>query len=213
LVACSYCYYAVIASNTSSTVSSIIKTRSYPAFPLFSAASDKRPHNGVVQVHVDHANSQDAVWVRFDVNNAPEITNDFTVKQLPSALFDTRDNKQTITALTLQASFPSNALIHFTLASSSDLIQWTPVALKGPLFHFDGVDAPSNRTLELTQPLRLANQYLRLSWDAHSAVHIDAFTGILATVAIAPPRERVRLPYHVICGAIGWRTYFRGRCI
>jgi hypothetical protein len=52
--------------------------------------------------------------------------------------------KASLSGLSLQAEFPANALVHFSLASSSDLVHWTPLALRGPLFRFEGENAPAN---------------------------------------------------------------------
>lgn len=182
-----------VVTPAGSTNGETAQTRRFPALPLFTAVSGKRPTKGAVQVHVGQSNQRSSVWVDFgdtrSVDGAPEAP----ANRLPSALFDTREDKQTITALTLQADFPANTLVHFSLASSTDLAHWTPVALKGPLFRFDGPGAPSNRTLALQQALPLEGRYLRLSWDGQAGVQVQDMVGSIATTWSPPPRVRAPL--------------------
>ncbi|MDP2367726.1 DUF3999 family protein [Rhodoferax sp.] len=176
-----------------STNGAAAQTRPYPALPLFTSVSGKRPAKGSVQVHVDPSNQQGSVWVNFgDTRNAVSPPETAT-QRMPSALFDTREDKQTITALTLQADFPVNTLVHFSLASSTDLAHWTPVSVKGPLFRFDGQGAPSNHTLVLHGALPLEGRYLRLSWDGQADVHVQDMVGSIATTWTPPPRVRAPL--------------------
>jgi len=157
------------------------QTAAYTAHPLFAAARGQRPAQGSVQVHLDQAGSQSSVWVRLaDSVGVGATTEASGATALPSALFDTRGEKQTLTALTLQAELPANALVHFSVATSPDLAQWTPVAVRGPVFRFDGAGAPANQTLELLQPLRLEDRYLRLSWDGQTGVQVSRLTASVA---------------------------------
>jgi len=176
-----------------STSSPAVQTGRYPALPLFSATGGKRPGRNSVQVQLDQNGQQGSVWVRFDGRTDAPGTAEPASTRLPSVLFDTRADKQTIDALTLQADFPANALVHFSLASSTDLAHWTPVVLKGPLFRFDGADAPSNQTLALQQPLPLEGRYLRLSWDGQTPVQVQHMVGSVAATWTPPPRVRAAL--------------------
>jgi len=169
-------------------------TRSYTAYPLFAAAQGQRQATGSVQVHLDQSSQQGSVWVRFGGTSEPASTSDAAATQLTSVLFDTRREQQTITALTLDGELPPNKLVHLTLASSPDLRQWTPVAVRGPVYRFEGSGAPSNNTLELAQALRLEGQYLRLSWDGQTGVQVNAFTGSVAPAWVPPTRVQAPLP-------------------
>ena len=169
-----------------------VQTGAYAAHALFSAASGQRPAQGSVAIHLDQAGNQRSVWVHMaDSAVAPGATH---ATALPSALFDTRREKQTISALTLQAELPANALIHFTVDTSTDLAQWTPVEVRGPVFRFDGAGAPNNPTLELMQPLRLEGHYLRLNWQDQNGVQMRSVTGSVAPAEAAPARVLALLP-------------------
>ena len=170
------------------------QTRAFPAYPLFAAAQGQRHASGSVQVHLDQAGNQGSVWVRFGDTSVPVSTSDAAATRLPSVLFDTRSEKQTITALTVQGDLPPNALVHLSLASSPDLKQWTPVAVRGPVFRFEGAGGPNNHTLELAQALRLEGQYLRLNWDGQTGLLVNAFTGSVAPAWVPPTRVRAQLP-------------------
>lgn len=183
-----------VVAPTGSTASQIALTRRYPALPLFTAARGARPDKGVTQVHVDQTTQGGSVWVRFGDGQGTVGAPSTAAKRLPSALFDTREDKQTITALSLQADIPANTLVHFSLASSTDLAHWTPIAVKGPLFRFDGPGAPNNQILTLQHPLPLEGRYLRLSWDGQAGVQVQDLAGHIAPAWTPPPRVRAPLP-------------------
>lgn len=184
-----------VVAPTSSSAGPIAQTRRYPALPLFTAARGTRPNKGSVQVQVDQATQGGSVWVQFGDSQDPAGgAPSAAAKRLPSALFDTREDKQTITALSLQADIPANTLVHFSLASSTDLAHWTPIAVKGPLFRFDGPGAPSNQILTLQHPLPLEGRYLRLSWDGQAGVQVQDLAGHIAPAWTPPPRVRAPLP-------------------
>ena len=119
-----------------------LQTASFDALPLMESAAGQAPGKGTVRVQMD-ANGKTAVWV--NLGPAAGSTDKATpaLHRLPSVLLDTRKAKQTISALTLDADLPTNMLVHFNLASSTDLVHWTPIALSGPLFRFDGAGAPA----------------------------------------------------------------------
>ncbi len=184
-----------VVAPTGTTTGPIAQTRRYPALPLFTAARGARPHKGSVRVQMDQATQGGSVWVQFGDNQTTAGgTPDAAAKRLPSALFDTREDKQTITAVSLQADMPANTLVHFSLASSTDLAHWTPLAVKGPLFRFDGPGAPNNQTLTLQQPLPLEGRYLRLSWDGQADVQVQDLAGLIAPTWTPPARVRAALP-------------------
>ena len=193
-----------------STNGQAAQTRPYPALPLFTSASGQRPGKGSVQVHVDPSKQQGSVWVNFgdprNAVNTPEVA----TQRLPSALFDTREDKQTITALTLQADLPANTLVHFSLASSTDLAHWTPVMVTGPLFRFEGQGSPNNQTLVLQRALPLEGRYLRLSWDGQAGVQVQNMVGSIATTWTPPPRVRAPLAQGIPDGntSLSWSLDF-----
>lgn len=162
-------------------------TRTYPAYPLFSSSPGQPAAKGSVAVGWEQVDQARAIWVQLS-----EQSDNTSATRLPSVLFDTRSEKQNITALTLTATLPANTLLPFTLASSSDLVQWTPVPVKGPVFRFEGEGAPVNPTLELTHALPLQGRYLRLSWPAQSEVQVQGFAGRIAP-STAPPAH-LRMP-------------------
>ncbi len=186
------------------------QTRAYVAHPLFASPSGQSPAKGSVAVHFDASGEQSSVWVRFnDTGKATEPV-DGGATPLQSALFDTRAEKQAITALTLRADLPTNTLVHFALASSTDLKQWTPVAVRGPVFRFDGADAPINQVLELSNALPLEGRYLRLSWEGQGGVTLQEITGSVAQATAPPARVLATLAPGVQDGdsALKWPVNF-----
>lgn len=163
-------------------------TPPYTAYPLFSTASGQRPASGSLQVRLDDAPQHQSVWVQ--LAGRPDAASTAATR-LPSVLMDTRQAMHSISALTLQGALPANTLIHFTLASSNDLAQWTPVPLRGPLYQFEGVDAPRQLTLELQQALALQGRYLRLGWAGQQGVRVDSVS--VSPAMVAPPRVRAAL--------------------
>lgn len=205
--------FALAAPAAGAPTAPPAQTRAYTAYPLFTAASGQRPATGAVAVHLDASGSQRSVWVRFndkESGSGAAGTADATATRLPSVLLDTRGDPHTITALHLQATLPANTLVHLTLASSADLAQWTPVAVQGPVFRFEGAGAPSQQTLELKQPLRLQGRYLRLGWDAQTGVQVQGVSGIVAQTLAAPSRIHAPLPAGMADGstAMDWPLPF-----
>jgi hypothetical protein len=168
-------------------------TRSYAALPLFSAQADARAPKGSVQVRVHEGGEQRSLWV----NMTPGRTAAHppaNARRLPSALFDTRSQKEGITALVVRAQLPANAPIRVRLSTSPDLSTWTPVAARGRIYRFDGDGAPANDTLELAQPLKLEKQYLRLEWDDQQGVQVASVQGLIAPKVPKPEPTMAPLP-------------------
>jgi hypothetical protein len=113
---------------------------------------------------------------------------------LPSALFDTRTETSTWSALTVHAELPRNALVHMTIETSADLQRWAEVAVSGPIFQFDGVDAPHNTVLTFLRPVNLSGRYLRLNWKGSTGVTVQAVEGHVTPHHIPPERLRADLP-------------------
>lgn len=169
------------------------RSRRYNAYPLFSAAPGARPARGAVQVRIEGAGAPGSVWVQLDGTDGKTTATapGAASSQLNAALFDTRQEKQALRALELQADLPANVPVRITGATSTDLAQWRPLDLRGRLYRFDGPDGMSNLTLELAQPLQLEGQYLRLGWEGQDGVTVTSVNGL---VAAAAPVARVTAP-------------------
>ena len=165
-------------------------TAAFAALPLFASTGSQQPDKTSVRVQMDAAASQGSVWVQMTTNTAPADAArkpaDGT-RALPAVLFDTRNEKRSVTALQIEAALPANILVNMALARSSDLVHWSAVAVKGPLFRFEGTDAPGNKTLQLQQPLQLENQYLRLEWEDTAGVNVASAIGRVAQAHQAAP--------------------------
>ncbi len=181
----------------------------YAALPLFESASD-RQQRGAIQVQMDGAIGKGRVWVQIGEIGSGADQSLTNTRQLPAVLFDTRHEKRTVASLTLNAEIAPNTLATFSLASSSDLANWTPVAVKGPLFRFDGIGAPTNLTLELQQPLSLEGHYLRLSWDGQAGIRVRSASGNPAKARQEPTYVGLPLPDGAAdaAGNLSWRTGF-----
>lgn len=182
-------------------------TRSYRAHPLFSPAQGAHPARGSVQVRIGEPGQARSVWVQIggaatDVSAQPST-------RLNSVIFATQAEKQPLSALTVQAELPANAPVRITAATSPDLAQWAPVALRGRLYRFEGGEGLANTTLELEQPLQLEGRYLRLDWEGQEGVSVSAVTGVVAT-PVAPTSVRAALPPPVAAGkaAFEWPLAF-----
>lgn len=178
----------------------VAQTISYKAYPLFSTSGDRKPARGAVAVQLDTAEQSGGtaatVWVRWDRTDMRTTAADAAASAQPlqAALFDLRTEKQTLAALELVLDMPRNALVPIAVATSTDLKDWTPVATKGPLFQFDGTDAPANTTLELLEPLAAKGRYLRLSWSGQNGVALRALIGTVAASQTAAAPQRAALP-------------------
>lgn len=182
--------YAVLQAGDLERSAPVVQTRAYPVLPLYSsalpgAASSVAPPSGTLEIRwsVDGSTTSTtttSAWVRPGAKPTPG-----DVQALPAALLDMRTESQPLAALELKGDWPRNALVHLELASSSDLQTWTPVPVKGPVFRFDGADAPANTALELQQAQSFQNRYLRLRWAAADGVRLHSVTG-----RVARPREQ-----------------------
>lgn len=180
------------------------QTGLFRAHPLFSTAPGSKPARGSVQVKVDGAGGR-AVWVRMDGDGATTAN----AEPLAAALFTTKDEKQSITAITVHGEVPANAPVAVTLSSSPDLAQWTEVPVRGRLFRFEGDGAPRNMTLALESPLALEGKYLRLSWEGQAGVKVTGLTGTIASARPTPNRVRASLPAPAQTGnTLEWQVPF-----
>lgn len=163
-------------------------TRDYPALALHTEPAGPGRPKGSVQVRVDEGGRQRSVWVQVD-GSAPGAGG-----ATKAALFDTRGEHQTLTALMVQATLPPNTAVPIRVSSSADLAQWKQLPVRGRLYRFQGAGAPANDTLEFDSPIQLKDRYLRLDWDPQAPVAIQAVAGRVAPAAAAPPRLRAPLP-------------------
>jgi hypothetical protein len=169
------------------------RTLDFRALPLATAAPGARPPKGSVQVRVDDNGQRQSFWVQL----APARGTDAApaeAKRLPSALFDTRKQKEPVAAFALQGRWPLNVPVRVTLSTSDDLANWTPVDARGRIFRFEGEGAPANDVLELTAPLHLEGRYLRVDWGGQEGVRIDTVTGLLPAPAARVERPAAVLP-------------------
>lgn len=176
-----------------------VQTRAYPAYPLFATAAGAPPARGAVEVRVSaDGASTGSAWVRWNTaakaGDKASAALPADAQPLQAALFDTRAEQHTLSALRLKAELPRNTLVHLQLESSANLQDWQSVPVKGPLFRFDGADAPNSMVLELQQPLDVKGRYLRLGWAGQDGVQVSALTGQVATPHTQPPRVRAALP-------------------
>jgi hypothetical protein len=184
--------FAVLRKSDVVRATPVVQTRAYAAHPLFTSSTSGKPAGGAVEVRVDASGNGTSAWVRWDGNAGKSLPAD--AQPLQAALFDTRAEKQTLAALDIKGEWPRNALVHLELASSDDLLDWTPLPVKGPLFRFDGADAPSNSTLELQQAQSLQGRYLRLRWAGQEGVKVQSFTARVAATLSLPAPVRAALP-------------------
>lgn len=199
--------YALLGRSDLSHAAPQAQTPAYPAYPLFAASAGK-PVRGAVQVQVDSGGNHSSAWVRWD-NAAPEASTDASAQPLQAVLFDLRGEQQMLDALHLNLELPHNALVPLTVSTSTDLKDWTAVATKGPVFQFDGMDAPSNSVLEFRQPLGVEGRYLRLAWAGQSGVKVLSLTGRVAATQTAPALLRAPLPQGTVDGnSLSWTLTF-----
>jgi hypothetical protein len=183
------------------------RTAAYAAHPLFANTVPGKPSGGAVEVRVE-ASGATSAWVRWGDGAAQSLP----AGGLPlnAALFDVREEKNPLAALEVAGALPPNVLVNLELTSSENLQDWTPVAVKGPLFHFDGADAPHNTTLVLQQTLQPRGRYLRLRWAGQDGVSVTAITGQLAADRTQPAPLRAALPAGLVDGkaALSWALPF-----
>jgi hypothetical protein len=183
------------------------ETQAYRALPLYAAQPGGRLPRGMVQLRVDEKGEQRSLWVQLGQDGTQPAPG---ARRLQAALFDTRAQKDPVSGFVLKARIPDNVPLQFTLSTSSDLANWTPVTTQGRVFRFEGEGAPANDRLELALPLRLQDKYLRVDWSGQDGVALDAVVGLLS--APAPERELpgVALPAPVADGpsALEWALPF-----
>ena len=201
-----------LASAAANSPVAAALTGSYAAFPLMKSSGAKPKQRGAVTVRLDGAGGPTSIWVRMDGQGAPSGAAGTApdAVALPSAIFDLRQEKQNLSALTLRADMPANHPVHVTAASSADLAQWTALNLRGRLYRFDGPGAPANERLEFDSAQNLQGRYLRLDWHGHDGVKLHSLKGEVAQAQAAPRRLRASLggPTQAGPAALEWRLDF-----
>jgi hypothetical protein len=163
------------------------KTNSFAALPLYSAAGGARQPQGSTEVRIAEAGGR-SVWVKMDGSDVAGVP------RLDSVLFATRDEKRLLSGIELQATFPANTPIRFSVSSSEDLAQWSALPVRGRIYRFEGEGAPSNMTLDFDRPVLLEGRYLRLDWSGQPGVAVTLVTGLIAPPAHAAARVAGELP-------------------
>jgi len=153
-------------------------TRRYPALPLYGVAPTAGRANAL-QVRVEDGGAQRSVWVQMK----PGAADAAQPGRLPSAIFDTRGEKRTVSAVVVHAQLGANRPVPIRLSISHDLANWTPVAARGRIYRFEGDNAPRNDTLELETPLSLEGRYLRLDWQGEEGVSVQSIAGLVTPAA------------------------------
>jgi hypothetical protein len=147
-------------------------------------------------------------WVRWS-NAGASSKADGASQPLQSALLDMRAEEQTLDALTLNMELPRNAFVSLAVSTSADLKDWTPVATKGPVFQFDGLDAPTNFILAFRQPVSVKGRYLRLAWVGQDGVTVASVSGRVATTQSDPMPLRAVLSAATVDGnSLSWTLPF-----
>ncbi|MDZ7937049.1 MAG: DUF3999 family protein [Rhodoferax sp.] len=199
--------FAVLRRSDVERDAALQRTRAYAAHGLFANTTPGKPAGGAVEVRVD-ASGATSAWVRWGDGAAQNVP--AGAQALQAALFDLREEKASLAALEIAGSLPPNVLVNLELASSDNLRDWTTVAVKGPLFHFDGADAPHNTTLVLQQTLQPHGRYLRLRWSGQDGVTVTGITGQLAADRTQPAPLRAALPAGIADGknSLSWSLPF-----
>jgi hypothetical protein len=202
--------FALLGSADVNRAALVVQTGSYKAYPLFAATSAEKAPRGGVEVRVESAGQHSTAWVRMDNADSGPDALAAGAQPLQAALFDMRTEKQALEALVLALELPHNALVPITVSTSADLKDWSTVATKGPLFQFDGADAPGSTTLELRQPLIVQGRYLRLAWNGQAGVNVRSLVGRVASTQTAPAPVRSALPLGTADGsnALHWTLPF-----
>lgn len=202
--------FALLGSADVNRAAPVVQTGSYKAYPLFAATSAGKAPRGGVEVRVESAGQYSTAWVRMDNADSRPDALAVGAQPLQAALFDLRTEKQVLEALVLALELPHNALVPIAVSTSADLKDWSTVATRGPLFQFDGADAPGTTTLELRQPLTVQGRYLRLAWPGQTGVSVRSLVARVAATQSAPAPVRSVLPLGTPDGsnALHWTLSF-----
>jgi hypothetical protein len=181
------------------------RTPAFPAFALRSASGKLTASGGNGPVTVTVGQGADAVRVDIAGRPATAAANEAAPQ---SAIFDTRAARLTMDALQVHAQLPEGRIVSLELSTSTDLANWTPLAVPGRLYRFDGASQIANDTLRLAMPVSLEGRFLRVDWTGQDGVQVQEVTG-LAHPAGTPPRVVADLPApRADGGALEWELPF-----
>lgn len=191
--------FAVLAASDLAQTAPAVQTGAYLALGLVSTTAPRVPAPASrVEVQVGQGADSTVVWVQTRGTPLADAESAW-----PAVLLDLRTESQTLSALQLQGEWPRNTLVHLTLEGSDNLRDWAPVQVRGPVFRFEGADAPVQTALELAQPQSFQGRYLRLGWDTQADVRLRSVTGQLASTRAPAERVRVDLGTSTPDGAVG----------
>ena len=186
--------YAILGGAHAATTAPVEHTDRYKAHPLFTSRTPSKPVPGAVEVQINTSGANRSTWVRWESGDVKSSGSGKLTQELQAVLFDTRTEKSVLAALDLDLDLPRNVLVPIEVAISADLKNWTPLGTYGPLFRFDGPDAPANASLEFLQPQRLTGRYVRLSWSGQTGVKVRSMTGRAKLLHSMPTPLRYILP-------------------
>lgn len=113
---------------------------------------------------------------------------------MQAVLFDLREVKGLVSALEVEVALPDNTPVHLQASISKTLQHWQSLPTAGPLFQFQGQDAPRNTRLQLAQAHAVKDHFLLLQWPANAEVKIQALRPRIAQGAPAPAAVTAGLP-------------------
>lgn len=113
---------------------------------------------------------------------------------LQAAVFDLRKLSGRVSALDVTLQLPDNTPVHLQASLSKTLQQWQSLPTTGPLYQFQGADAPRNTRLQFTSPQAVQDHFLLLQWPASAGVQVHSVQPRTVGEAPAPTVVEVGLP-------------------
>lgn len=143
------------------------------AYPIADAANASG--SGAVSINL----AQPGQTVRIETVGAD------TAPRRPGVLLDTRAVKQPARALELNAGLPAQTPVTFTLARSTDLKTWSPLAEK-VLYAPQAGAAPLGESAIALDGADLSGHFVKVSWDAQGGVSVTRAELLTADSRPAP---------------------------
>lgn len=184
------------------------ETAPFRALPLYAAPAGTKAPPGTLQMRVQQDGAQQSVWVQLGEGKGAAAKP--AAQRLPAALFDTRAQKEAVSGFVVRATLPANVPVAFTLSTSPDLANWTPLAVRGRVYRFEGEGAPVNDRLELGAPVQLRDRYLRIDWSGQEGIGVESVSGLLAGAPTQRGQPALALPAGIPDGpnALEWQLGF-----
>lgn len=113
---------------------------------------------------------------------------------LQAAVFDLRKLTGRVSALDVTLQLPDNTPVHLQASLSKTLQQWQSLPTTGPLYQFQGANAPRNTRLQFTSPQAVQDHFLLLQWPANAGVQVQSVQPRTVSEAPAPAVVEVGLP-------------------